>query len=437
MNDNERNGLQEIIDKAIEDMAREAGDSFEIERINLAEFSRRTGLTRSRARTLKAKGFKVTPHGRCGMKAQATVISGFEGIVNALLAEGVTNSEVIFERIAGQGYEGGRTTVKNYIAGHADLVPAKRKLAAAEPQGSRGRRFETGPGEAYQMDWGFVDVEDWSGGRFRIACFAMVCHHCGTCHVEFFPNARQENLFIGMVHAFMVMGVPEYVLTDNMKSVVIRRDAEGKPVWQVDYAAFMACVGFKTRLCKPRHPFTKGKVERLVRFVKGNFLAGRRFYNATDLNAQALEWCAAQSGRYRKAVDCVPADEHSGKCLAAASGLARTHELALYLCPRRRISFDGFVSYEGRRFGVPYWYSGKACRVSRDGEWLHVYSDDLSRELAAHPVTWGRKDSFCEDQYADVQPAELPTSPVTTVIARLEPPKGKPGFDKFDFEGRL
>ena len=296
MNDNERNGLQEIIDKAISDIARTEGDSFELDKMNLAEFSRRTGLSRSRARTLKARGFVVAPHGRCGMRAATTVISGFEGIVNALLSEGVTNSEVVFERIRGQGYEGGRTTVKNYIAAHADLVPSKRRLAGADPQASRGRRFSTSPGESYQMDWGFVDVEDWTGGMFRIACFAMVCHHCGTCYVEFFPNARQESLFIGMIHAFAVMGVPECVLTDNMKSVVLRRDIDGRPVWQADYAAFMSCVGFKTKLCKPRHPFTKGKVERLIRFVKGNFLAGRRFCNATDLNAQALEWCAAQSG---------------------------------------------------------------------------------------------------------------------------------------------
>ena len=147
----------------------------------------------------------------------------------------------------------------------------------------------------------------------------------------------------------------------------------------------MSCVGFKTKLCKPRHPFTKGKVERLIRFVKGNFLAGRRFCNATDLNAQALEWCAAQSGRYRRAVDCVPADEHSAACAPAASVLAMTHELALYLCPADASASTGFVSYEGRRFGVPYWYPGRECRVNRDGEWLHIYSDDLSRELALIP----------------------------------------------------
>lgn len=436
MNESERDGLQEIIDNALADMARAQGDSFDLDHVNLAELSRRTGLSRSKVRTLKAKGFKILPHGRCGLKAKTSVMHGFEGVVDDLLKRGVTNSEVIFGRIAGLGYAGGRTSVKNYIAGHAHLVPAKRKLSV-EPRGNRGRRFTTEPGEAFQMDWGFIDAVGRAGGSCRLACFAMVCHHCGLGYIEFFPNARQENLFIGMARAFSVMGVPEHVLTDNMKSVVIGRDIDGRPVWQKDYAAFMSCVGFKTKLCKPRHPYTKGKVERLVRFVKGNFLPGRAFFNATDLNAQALEWCAAQAGRYRRALGFVPQEEHGDRCLPAARPLDMTDELARYLCPSRRISFDGFVNYEGRRFGVPYWYTGKTCRVSREGAWLHIYSDDLSRELAVHPVTWSRKDSFCEDQYADIEPIELPSAPVTATIARLEPPAGEPTFEKFDFERRL
>lgn len=244
MNDNERDGLQEIIDKALEEMAREAGEPFDIERINLAEFCRRTKLSRSRARTLKAKGFKVGPHGRCGMKAPVTVLTGYTGTIDDMLRRGVTNSEAIFGRIEEQGYTGGRTTVKNYITANSSLVPAKRKLAVA-PQGNRGRRFSTAPGEAYQMDWGFVNVEDWCGRTYRLACFAMICHHCGTCYIEFFPNARQENLFIGMIHAFHMLGIPKTVLTDNMKSVVIRRDIDGRPVWQTDYAAFMKAVGVR------------------------------------------------------------------------------------------------------------------------------------------------------------------------------------------------
>lgn len=94
-----------------------------------------------------------------------------------------------------------------------------------------------------------------------------------------------------MIHAFIYMGIPKYVLTDNMKSVVIKRDTQGKPIWQKDYEVFMNNLCFETKLCKPRHPFTKGAVERLVRFVKENFLPGRIFTELTDLNYEALSWC--------------------------------------------------------------------------------------------------------------------------------------------------
>lgn len=292
---NERHDdLQEIIDAALREMAAEEGDGFDPQACNLAEFCRRTGLTRSRARTVRAHGFRALPHGNSGRRAAPGVLAGHTGLVDDLLRKGVTNSQVIFERLLGQGYAGGLTTVKTYIAAHRDLVPAKRRQAA--PQGCRGQRFRTAPGEAYQMDWGFVAVERPGGERARIACFAMVCHHCGGAHVEFFPNARQENLLIGMLHAFSALGVPATVLTDNMKSVVVRRDADGRPVWQADYAEFMGVVGFRTRLCRPRHPYTKGKVERLVRFVKGNFLAGRSFTDLDALNREAALWCAEQGG---------------------------------------------------------------------------------------------------------------------------------------------
>ena len=193
------------------------------------------------------------------------------------------------------GFLGGLTTVKDYTS-HKHLIPAKRLLVA--PQVSR--RFTTELGDAYQMDWGFTKVLDYDGREYTAACFAMVCHHCGHRYVEFFPNAKQENLFIGMIHAFGYMGIPKYVLTDNMKIMVLHRDFEGYPVWQ-NYASFMKTVGFQTKLCKPRHPFTKGKVERLVRFVKEIFLVGRVFWNITDLNRAALKWCNRQNSTYHNA----------------------------------------------------------------------------------------------------------------------------------------
>ena len=90
----ERNGLQEIIDKALEEMRAENGGSLDLETLNLAEFSRRTGLTRSRARTIKANGFKALPHGRTGAKAASTVLDGHTDKLDELLRSGCFSQQL-------------------------------------------------------------------------------------------------------------------------------------------------------------------------------------------------------------------------------------------------------------------------------------------------------------------------------------------------------
>lgn len=428
------NDLSIIIAQAIDEMKTEQGENFSLENVNLAELERRTGISRSRLRRWKSNGFRDLPHGRTGHQAKVTVLTGYTDILDNMLRQGITNSSVILERLQRMGYAGGQTTIKDYIRRNRSLVPAKRQLVA--PQGNRGRRYMTGPGESFQMDWGFVNVVDYDYSEDKVACFAMVCHHCGTRYIEFFPNAKQENLFIGMIHAFLFMGVPRYVLTDNMKSVVIKRDFEGRPIWQHDYENFMKVLGFQTKLCKPRHPFTKGKVERLIRFVKDNFLQGRSFHNITELNQAALEWCCNQNSKYHKEIDDIPDMLHASSCGNTVHVVEESLEILKYLCPERSISFDGFIEYEGRRFGVPYSYQKHTVRVRRKDESILIYSDDLKSLLVVYDVTWSRKDRFCVNQYAEpVQLEEFPTAPVTTVIRKLEPPEGaSTGFAKFDFD---
>lgn len=426
-------GLDERVVQAIEEMKTELGKRFSLEQINLAELERRTGVSRAKLRRLKRNGFVSKEHGLKGRKAPTTVLTGYTAVLDDLLKKGVTNSAVCLERLRDAGFSGGLSAVKDYIAAHKDLVPAKRQLVA--PYGNRGRRYTTEPGEAFQMDWGFVKVDDGSGAEFQVACFAMICHHCGQRYVEFFPNAKQENLFIGILRAFHYMGIPKYVLTDNMKSVVIKRDLDGHPIWQKDYEVFMKTVGFRTKLCKPRHPFTKGKVERLIRFVKENFLAGRSFWNISDLNRAVLNWCERQNSIYHKTIDCVPQDIHYTKCAEAIRVLKEDPYLLFYLCPERRISFDGFVNYEGRRFGVPASYTGATARVLRDKDLIYIYSADLKTLLTTHTVTWSKRDCFCEDQYALFgQPEEYPSMPVKNKIVMLQEPTPSLSFEKFNFD---
>ena len=151
------NDLEDILAHALDTIKEKMGENYSIEKVNLAELQRLTGISRSKLRRLKKNGFVVTPNGNKGKKSKKSVVLGYEDAIDDFLRKDVANSEVIFERLQEIGYQGSRTSIKRYIAAHKDLVPASREIVS--PQGNRGRRYHTGPGENYQMDWGFVKVK--------------------------------------------------------------------------------------------------------------------------------------------------------------------------------------------------------------------------------------------------------------------------------------
>lgn len=410
------NGLDSIVSQAINEMKEEIGSDFSMDLINLSELSRRTGISRSKLRSWKRNSYSfVAPGPKAGaQRSSERVIERYAPILDTLLQSSVSNSVVCLKRLRREGYTGSLSSVKRYIASHKGLIPPKHKKI--EGLGRRARRYNTKPGYMYQMDWGFVNVDTYSGQKLRTACFAMICHHCGEKYTEFFPDAKQENLFIGMLHAFRYMGIPHIILTDNMKSVVTGRDWAGNPIWQKDYEAFMKIVGFKTELCKAYHPYTKGKVERLVRFIKENFLPGRSFYNLNDLNEAALDWCNEQNHVIRIDTGYSSETVHTAKCQLYTQPLKDDESIQWYLCPLRKISYDGFVNYEGRRYGVPFSYTGSLVRVNREGHILKIYSEDMKDMLAVHNVTWDRQDHYVPDQYPKTEPEEFPTVPVHVSI---------------------
>lgn len=133
------NGFASSIAQAIEEMKAEQGDGFSLDRINLAELERRSGVSRGKLRRLKRNGFQDLPRRSKGRKHAAAKPSGYTGIIDSLLRQGIKNSSVIRDRLRQAGFDGGTTIVKEYIASHKHLIPAKRQQIA--PQGNCGRRY--------------------------------------------------------------------------------------------------------------------------------------------------------------------------------------------------------------------------------------------------------------------------------------------------------
>ncbi|MGM5018219.1 DDE-type integrase/transposase/recombinase, partial [Escherichia coli] len=82
-------------------------------------------------------------------------------------------------------------------------------------------RFETEPGRQMQVDWGTM-----RNGRSPLHVFVAVLGYSRMLYIEFTDNMRYDTLETCHRNAFRFFGgVPREVLYDNMKTVVLQRDA--------------------------------------------------------------------------------------------------------------------------------------------------------------------------------------------------------------------
>jgi hypothetical protein len=77
-----------------------------------------------------------------------------------------------------------------------------------------------------------------------------------------------------------------------MKAVITRdlRLEGGALIRNGEFLRFAHHWGFAPRACRPYRAQTKGKVERPVRYLRGNFVYGRTFLHDADLDHQRQHW---------------------------------------------------------------------------------------------------------------------------------------------------
>ncbi|MVB12733.1 Integrase core domain protein [Caprobacter fermentans] len=299
-------------------------------------------------------------------------LDAYKPQLHEFMDQGIFNCVVLLERLQAAGYDGGITILKEYVHPYR---PAKALPAV--------RRYETPAGKQAQMDWGICHYTDSSGILHKVPVFVMILGKSRVKYAEFTSRCDLSSLERCIVNAFSYFGgMPENVLTDNMKTVVTGREA-GKPIWNTRFADFATELGFVPKVCRIRSPQTKGKVERLVRYVKDNFLPGRQFENLEDLNRQALCWCRQADEKVHHTTGKIPMQELEKEDLRE---LPPQETLDKYRWETRIVTRDGMVSFDGVRYGVPWQYSGKEVRVRLCAGYLEIYCGEVL--LAKHKAQY-------------------------------------------------
>jgi len=165
---------------------------------------------------------------------------------------------VLYREIKARGYQGRMSQLRAFL----------RTLRPGEPTEPLVR-FETAMGEQMQVDWG-----EFRKGSDPLYAFCATLGYSRASYVEFVTDMKIQTLIDSHQCAFEAFGgVVKQALYDNMKTVVIERDAYGAGEHRF-HAAFLDYArhsGFVIKLCRPYRATTKGKVERFNGYLRRSF----------------------------------------------------------------------------------------------------------------------------------------------------------------------
>lgn len=314
------------------------------------------------------------PYQRCTIKKR--LLDDYTNWIKARLLEVNYNASVIFQELKLMGYKGCYETVKEFVA------PLR---LAYQLENKAYMRYETLPGEQSQVDWGSAWV--WLGDkRQKIHIFTLVLGYSRRLFAKAYFDEKTAHLLAGHEAAFQWFeGYTKEILYDNPKTMVLNHDVEtGEVLLNSTFKDFCSHYQFKPRFCKPYRAQTKGKIESGVKYIKRNFLAGRRFKSLAHLNQELEKWLLTISD---ERIHGTTHEKPSVRFLEESSCLSPLSEIKPYcLIPviQRKVSQDAMVNYNSNRYSVPWIYSGKKIEIHLSEDKILIMLD--GKEIAKHKI---------------------------------------------------
>jgi len=219
---------------------------------------------------------------RPGAQIRPSLLDPYKAVILATLDQYPRlRATRLWAMVRARGYPGSTIQVQRYVR---TVRPAARAEAYL--------RLDPMVGEQGQVDWGHFGTVRVGSTTRHLSCFVLVLSWSRACYARFALDQTLESFRRGHVEAFAALqGVPRTLLYDNLKSVVLERVG--------DHIRFHPHVlelaghyHFAPQPCAVARGNEKGRVERMIGFLRHAFFAARPFSSVADLNTQLARWIA-------------------------------------------------------------------------------------------------------------------------------------------------
>ena len=286
----------------------------------------------------------------------------------------------IFQRIKEDGFAGGYTIVKDYVA---KIRPLKTKPFLT---------LSFAPGECAQVDWGSYGSVNVGETTRRLSFFVMVLCFSRMMYVEFTVSQTMEHFLACHKNAFDFFGgVPKKIMVDNLKSAVLKRVIGHEPVFNPKYLDFANHYGFAIVPCGVGKGNEKGRVESGVGYVKKNFLAGFDMPDFKIISPAVKNWLNTIANvRIHGETKKKPADMFEKERGFLTPVSPNRYDVAAISQIRANRQFR--VTVDANRYSVPAEYAGSRLELKTYPDRLCIYHEN--KLIARHPRSYDRNKDF-------------------------------------------
>lgn len=300
-------------------------------------------------------------------------------------------------------------SVRRYFAAHYPALRVAPKPAYQE--------FHCYPGQQLQID--FIQAQFRFEGQTlpeKIFLFEAVYRWSRKGFVFVCPDMSQASWLMGISNCLMRYGLPQQILCDNDKSLVVSHSRDGKVKFYQDFIWLCEPLGIRPQACRPNRPQTKGAVERFGRYVKENALAYLSAHNKGIKDAATLQqsldrWVEKYADKRR----------YDGKTVEELFEVERSHltlnpDISTYMAiasTSRLSSLNAEIEVFGYRIALPSSYASRLLTVvvRHNGQYRVSTAEGLEVKSGTIPIPYLHKYSI--NSRVDRSSSEMPSEAKT------------------------
>ena len=285
-------------------------------------------------------------------------------------------------------YHGKERTLRRYVASLRIKHGIKKSVKVRQYQATE----EMPMGYQAQVDLGFINLKNTEGQKVKLTGFGLVLSRSRQKYVEWEDKPLTTARFIHMHYrAFEFMGgVPEEIVYDQDRLLAISENF-GDVIYTAEFERFRQQMGFKVYLCRKNDPETKGKIEAVIKYAKGNYAKHRIFDNIQAFNQGCIEWLTrTANANIHGTTKRVPAEvfKEEQKHLKPIPTIINQPEEIV----TRQVRKDNTIWYNGNRYTLPLgsYYPEREVVVKENQEVLMIFDMETGEQLASHKLSFDK-----------------------------------------------